>query len=104
MQEKNTGLTKKQAKIVEITIVTFCVLSLMAIFQPFSILLYSIACVCVVIGGLMFNLVPLCREGVKPGQLVKIAIIIFTILVIAILLAIGSAYLYGIYLENTRPT
>ena len=104
MQEKNTGLTKKQAKIVEITIVTFCVISLIAIFQPFSILLYTIACVCVVIGGLMFNLVPLCRKGVKPGQLVKIAIIIFTILVIAILLAIGSAYLYGIYLENTRPT
>ena len=102
MQEKNTGLTKKQAKIVEMTIVTFCVLSLVAIFQPFSILLYSIACVCVVIGGLMFNLVPLCREGVKPGQLVKIAIIIFIILFIAILLAIGSAYLYGIYLESTR--
>jgi hypothetical protein len=50
----------------------------------------------------MFNLVPLCREGVKPGQLVKIAIIIFIIFFIAILLAIGSAYLYGIYLESTR--
>ena len=104
MQEKNTGLTKKQAKIVEITIVTFCVISLIAIFQPFSILLYTIACVCVVIGGLMFNLVPLCRKGVKPGQLVKIAIIIFTILVIAILLSIASAHLYGIYLESTRPS
>ena len=104
MQEKNSGLTKKQAKIVEITIVTFCVISLIAIFQPFSILLYTIACVCVVIGGLMFNLVPLCRKGVKPGQLVKIAIIIFTILVIAILLSIASAHLYGIYLESTRPS
>jgi len=104
MQEKNTGLTKKQAKIVEMTIVTFCVISLIAIFQPFSRLLYTIACVCVVIGGLMFNLVPLCRKGVKPGQLVKIAIIIFTILFIAVLLSIASAHLYGIYLESTRPS
>ena len=104
MQEKNTGLTKKQAKIVEMTIVSFCVISLIAIFQPFSIQLYSIACVCVIVGGLMFNLVPLCQEGVNPRQLIKVALIIFLILFVAILIAIGSAHLYGIYLESTRPT
>ena len=64
--------------------------------------LYSIGCVAVVVGGLSFNLVPLCVEGVKPSQLIKVAIIIFVILIIVALIAIGSAHLYGIYLEATR--
>ena len=102
MNIKKSGLTKGQAKAVEMSIVLFCVISLIAIFQPFSIILYGIACVCVVIGGLVFNLVPLCEEGVTIKQLVKVALIIFVILIIIALIAIGSAHLYGIYLESTR--
>ena len=104
IENKKLGLSKNQAKRVEMTIVIFCVISLICIFQPFSILLYGIACVCVVIGGLMFNLVPLCQEGVQVKQLIKIAIIIFVIFIIIALIAIGSAHLYGIYLESTRPS
>jgi len=52
----------------------------------------------------MFNLVPLCQEGVQVKQLIKIAIIIFVIFIIIALIAIGSAHLYGIYLEATRPS
>ena len=102
MSIKKKGLTKRQAKVVEISIVLFCVLSLVAIFQPFSKLLYGIACVSVVFGGLIFNLVPLCREGVTIKQLVKVALIIFIILIVVALIAIGSAHLYGIYLESSR--
>ena len=63
---------------------------------------YSIGCIAVVIGGLSFNLVPLCVEGVKTSQLIKIGLIIFFILIVVAIIAIGSGHLYGIYLESSR--
>ena len=41
MNKPNEGLTKKQAKVVERTIVGFSILSLVFLFQPFSMTLYS---------------------------------------------------------------
>ena len=79
MIKSKEGLTKKQAKVVERTIVGFSILSLVFLFQPFSMTLYSIGCIAVVVGGLSFNLVPLCVEGVKISQLIKIGLIIFSI-------------------------
>ena len=102
MNKTREGLTKKQAKVVERIIVGFSILSLVFLFQPFSMTLYSIGCIAVVIGGLSFNLVPLCVEGVKSSQLIKIGLIIFIILIIVALIAIGSGHLYGFYLESTR--
>ena len=102
MNKPTEGLTKKQAKIVERTIVGFSILSLIFLFQPFSMTLYSIGCIAVVVGGLSFNLVPLCVEGVKVAQLIKIALIIFIILIVVAIIAIGSGHLYGIYLQSFR--
>ena len=102
MNKAREGLTKKQAKVVERIIVGFSILSLVFLFQPFSMSLYSIGCIAVVVGGLSFNLVPLCVEGVKPSQLIKIAIIIFIILIIVAILAVGSAELYSWYLASSR--
>ena len=102
MSKSREGLTKKQAKVVERGIVGFSILSLVFLFQPFSMTLYSIGCIAVVVGGLAFNLVPLCVEGVKAAQLIKIALIIFIILIIVALIAIGSGHLYGIYLQSSR--
>jgi len=102
MNKTSEGLTKKQAKLVERTIVGFSILSLVFLFQPFSMTLYSIGCIAVVAGGLLFNLVPLCVEGVKASQLIKVAIIIFTILIIVAIVAIGSAELYSWYLASSR--
>ena len=102
MNKMGEGLSKKQAKVVERSIVIFSVLSLICLFQPFSMFLYGVACIAVVVAGLMFNLVPLCVEGVKVSQLIKVAIIIFIILIIVAIIAIGSGHLYAIYLESTR--
>ena len=102
MYKANEGLTKRQAKLVERLIVGFSILSLVFLFQPFSMTLYSIGCIAVVVGGLSFNLVPLCVEGVKVSQLIKIGLIIFTILIVVAIIAIGSGHLYGIYLESSR--
>ena len=102
MSKQSEGLSKKQAKVVERAIVGFSILSLVFLFQPFSMSLYSIGCIAVVVGGLSFNLVPLCVEGVKPSQLIKIAIIIIIILIIVAILAVGSAELYSWYLASSR--
>ena len=102
MNNTSGALTKKQAKIVERIIVGFSISSLVFLFQPFSMTLYSIGCIAVVVGGLSFNLVPLCVEGVKVAQLIKIALIIFIILIVVAIIAIGSGHLYGIYLQSFR--
>jgi len=95
-------MTATQAKLLERFIIGLCVLSIIAIFQPFSITLFSIGCVTVVIGALAFNLVPLCREGVETRFLLKVVLIILVILGIAASLGVGTAFLYVDYLETLR--
>lgn len=95
-------MTAAQAKRIERIIIGLCVLSVLFIFQPFSMQLFSIGCVTVVIGALAFNLVPLCREGVPARSLVKAGVIVLVILGIAALMGIGTAFLYVGYLETLR--
>ena len=95
-------MTANQAKLVERAIIGLCVLSIMAIFQPFSMMLFSIGCVTVVIGALAFNLVPLCREGVPVRALIKVIVIVMVILGVAAALGIGTAFLYVKYLASLR--
>ena len=56
MNKPSGGLTKKQAKTVERSIVGFSILSLVFLFQPFSMTLYSIGCIAVHVGPLSINL------------------------------------------------
>lgn len=93
------GMTAKQAKMAESAIIFVSVLSLVLLFQPFSLALYSVGAGLVVLAGLAFNLVPLCTPGRTFGSLVKGALIIAVIFVIVTLLALGSALLYSWYLS-----
>src|SRR5580658_539326 len=93
------GMTVNQAKTVEYAIISISVLSLVLLFQPFSLELYSVGAGLVVLAGLAFNLVPLCTPGRPLSSLVKGAIIIAIIFVIVTLLALGSALLYSWYLS-----
>ncbi len=95
-------MTAAQAKNVERIIVGFCVLSILAIFQPFSIHIFSVGCVAVIISALVFNLVPHCREGVTVRDLLKVWVIILVILGVAALLGIGTAFMYVKYLASLR--
>jgi hypothetical protein len=88
------GLSARAAKRVEYAIIALCCAALVMIFQPFTISLFTLGCILVVVGGLAFNLVPLCRPGVRPRSLLKAVGIILLILVIVALLGIGSAQLY----------
>jgi hypothetical protein len=94
-----SGMTAAQAKTVEYAIVGLSVLSLILVFQPFSLTLFTVGAALVVLMGLAFNLVPLCRPGRPFSSLVKAALIIAVIFVVVTLAALGSAVLYSIYLS-----
>jgi hypothetical protein len=93
------GMTAKQAKMVENAIIAVSVLSLVLLFQPFSLALYSVGAGLVVLAGLAFNLVPLCTPGRTFRSLAKGVLIIAVIFVVVTLLALGSALLYSWYLS-----
>jgi hypothetical protein len=95
-------MTASQAKLAERLIIGLCVLSVLAIFQPFSLTLFSIGCVTVVVGALAFNLVPFCREGVPARKLLNVALIVLLILGVAAALGVGTAFMYVAYLETLR--
>jgi hypothetical protein len=94
------GMTVKTAKTLEYAIVTISVVSLILLFQPFSLRLYSIGAGLVVLAGLAFNLVPLCTPGRSLRSLLKGALVIAIIFVVVTLLALGSALLYSWYLSQ----
>lgn len=93
------GMTASQAKKIEYAIIFLSVLSLVLLFQPFSLELYSIGAGLVVLAGLVFNLVPLCTPGRSFRSLLNAALIIAVIFVVVTLLALGSALLYSWYLS-----
>lgn len=95
-------MTATQAKLLEHAIILLCVVAIVMIFQPFSMQLFSIGCVLVVVGALLFNLIPFCRAGVTARQIGKVIIIVLLVLAVAALLGIGTAFLYVEYLASLR--
>ena len=91
------GMTARQARAVEFTIVALSIASLVMIFQPFWLGLYTVGAALVIVAGLAFNLVPLARPGRPVRSLVKATIIILVVFAIVTALALGSAELYAIY-------
>lgn len=100
---KAAGMSAAQARTAEGLIIAFCLFALFAIFQPFSLGLFSIGCGLVVLGGLAFNLVPLCEPGRPARDLVRATGIIVLVFAAILGLALLSAYLYGVYLAAQRP-
>ncbi|MBX6321350.1 MAG: hypothetical protein IRY94_05945 [Rhodospirillaceae bacterium] len=95
-------MSARQAAMVQAAIIGLCVLALLFVFQPFSRWLYGLGAGLVVLGGLIFNLVPLARHGMPAGRLVRAGIVVILALLVVVGLAIGSAFLYGIYLKSTH--
>jgi hypothetical protein len=99
MQDRSrAGMSVRQAKTIEYSIVAVSVLSLVLLFQPFSLALYSIGAGLVVFAGLAFNLVPLCTPGRTVASLIRAAVIIAVILFVVAALSMGSVELYAMYL------
>jgi len=99
-QGQNSGMSRKLAQRIEYSIIGLCILAMVMIFQPFFKVLFTVGCVLVVVGGLAFNLVPLCVPGKPLKSVYKGALVVAIVFFIVVLLALGSAYLYGIYLSK----
>lgn len=93
------GMTAQQAGAIRNTILVLCIVSLIFIFQPFSLTLFGIGAALVVLGGLAFNLVPLCQPGRPLKGVVTAALIVVAILLVVVAIAIASAHLYGVFLR-----
>lgn len=96
-----TGMSAVTARMIEWSIIALCLASLVFVFQPVSPTLHAIGMVLVVVGGLAFNLVPLCRPGRPVMGLVRVTAVIVVILAVAIGIAMGTASLYGDYVRAT---
>ena len=96
------GMSAATARTIEYAIILLCVISLLMIFQPFSLTLYGIGAGLVVLGGLAFNLIPHCRPGVPLRWLLTVILIVLVLLVVVFVLAVGTSYLYAWYLEASR--
>ncbi len=96
----DAGMSPQLARRIEYSIIGLCIFAMVLIFQPFFKIGFSIGCVLVVVGGLAFNLVPLCQPGKPVRSVVKGGLIVLAIFVVVVLLALGSAHLYGVYLSS----
>jgi hypothetical protein len=91
-------MTVAQATRLEYAIIGLGLVALVMIFQPFSLALFSVGCALVVLAGLVNNLLPLCEPGVSKRSVIQAALIVALIFVVVTAIAIGSAWLYGLYL------
>lgn len=94
------GMSLTTARSIEYAIIGLCIVAIVFVFQPFVHVLSSIGMALVVLGGLAFNLIPLCEPGRPLRDVLRAAFIVILIFVVVLILAIGAAYLYGIYLQS----
>jgi hypothetical protein len=97
-----TGMTRPQALRLEYAIIGLGILALLMIFQPFSLTIFSLGGILVVIAGLVNNLLPLAQAGVRTRTVITVAMVVAMIFCIVLLVSISVAYLYG-YIFLTAP-
>jgi hypothetical protein len=93
---KSMGMTREGALRLEYAIIGLGIFALVLIFQPFSLTLFAIGSVLVVIAGLVNNILPMAQPGVPAGKVVSVAMIVAMIFCIVLLIAIAAAHLYGV--------
>ena len=71
--------------------------------SPSAKLLSGIGMGLVVLGGLAFNLVPLCEPGRPARNLIRAAVVVVVVFVAVLAVALLSAHLYGEWLRAQRP-
>jgi hypothetical protein len=79
------GMSPATAQKLEYAIIGIGVLALLMIFQPFSIALFTVGSILVVLAGLINNLLPLAQPGVPKRAVLKAAMIVAMIFCITLL-------------------
>ena len=91
------GMTREGALRLEYFIIGLGIFALVLIFQPFSLTLFAIGSVLVVIAGLINNLLPMAQPGVKVRSVLNIGMVVAMIFCIVLLISIAAAHLYGAF-------
>ncbi len=97
MSNHEQGMTRQGALRLEFFIIGLGIFALLLIFQPFSLKLFAIGSVLVVIAGLINNLLPMAQPGVRVRSVITIAMVVAMIFCIVLLISIGAAHLYGAF-------
>jgi hypothetical protein len=90
-------LSRHGALRLEYTIIALGIVALLMIFQPFSLTLFTIGAIVVVIAGLVNNLLPMAQPGVPKRSVVTVTMVVAMIFCITLLVAIFAAHLYGVF-------
>jgi hypothetical protein len=91
------GMTRDGALRLEYFIIGLGIFALILIFQPFSVTLFAVGGVLVVIAGLVNNLLPLAQPGVRVRSVVTVGMVVAMIFCIVLLISIAAAHLYGVF-------
>ena len=91
------GMTRQGALRLEYFIIGLGIFALILIFQPFSVTLFAIGGVLVVVAGLANNLLPMAQPGVKVRSVISVAMVVAMIFCIVLLISIAAAHLYGVF-------
>lgn len=91
-------LTPTSAKHARTAVLCFSIGSLFLVFQPFSMTLFSIGCVTIILSGLVFNVMPFLQAGTEISKIWRVLGTIFLILVIVFAIATLSAWAYTLTL------
>ena len=98
------GMTQSGALRLEYAIIGLGIFAMILIFQPFSITLFAIGSGLVVIAGLVNNILPMARSGVRLRSVVSVALIVAMVFCIVLLIAIAAAHFYGVaFLAPPNP-
>lgn len=91
------GMNRHQALRMEYFIIGLGILALVMIFQPFSLSIFALGGILVVIAGLANNLLPLAQPGVRVRTVITVAMVVAMIFCIVLLLSMFVASLYGAF-------
>jgi hypothetical protein len=91
------GMSREGALRLEFFIIGLGIFALILIFQPFSITLFAVGSVLVVIAGLINNLLPMAQPGVPVRSVITVTMVVAMIFCIVLLVSIAAAHLYGAF-------
>lgn len=97
------ALSAQGALRLEFGIIGLGILALVMIFQPISLVVFSIGCGLVVLAALANNLLPLAQSGTPVRAIVMAMVIVATIFCTALLVSIAAAHFYGVFFLNPPP-
>ena len=97
------GMSPAAAFRIEAAIIGLGILALVMIFQPFSLLIFSIGCGLVVLAALVNNLLPFAQPGKPMRKVIFAGLIVALVFTTALVVSIAAAYLYGVAFLNPPP-